>query len=68
MHDYHIMSGLKNRSALCICPELRSYMSLETAKESAILKERRKAREERTLAHPKGKAKAKAGPGGGGDG
>ena len=68
MHDYHIMSGFKNRSALCICPELRSYMSLETAKESAILKERRKAREERTLAHPKGKAKAKAGPGGGGDG
>jgi len=64
-HDYHIMSGFRNRSALCICPELRSYISLEAAKESAILKERRKAREERVLARPKGNAKG--GPKGGAD-
>ena len=65
-HDYHIMSGFKNRPAACNCPELRSYISSETAKESAILKQRRKAREERVLAHPTGKAKAA--PGGGNNG
>ena len=63
-HDYHIMSGFKHRAALCICPELRTYIATEHSKESAILKERRKAREERSLAHPK-KAPKGASRGGG---
>jgi hypothetical protein len=51
--DYHLMSGSKLRAQLCISPELRAWTASETAKESAVLKERRKPREERTLANPK---------------
>ena len=55
--EYHLMSGAQQRSQLCICPALKSWLAGEIAKDSAILKERRKAREERALANPKGKAK-----------
>ena len=51
--DLFLMSGASHRSQLCICPDLKAYTAAETAKESAVLKERRKAREERILAMPK---------------
>ena len=43
------------RGVVGVCPALTEYISGELSKESSILKERRKAREERTLARPKGK-------------
>ena len=49
-----------------IMPELSAWLGSETGKRALTDKERRKAREERTLAHPKGKAKAA--PRGGGEG
>jgi hypothetical protein len=50
--EAHFFTGVGARQALCICPALTKYAAEEMAKESAILKERRKAREERTLAKP----------------
>ena len=50
--DYYLMSGAQSRSQLCICLELRAWIASEVQKESSVLKERRKAREERVLAHP----------------
>jgi hypothetical protein len=55
--DYFLMSGSRSKQQLCVCPALMAFTSSETAKKSAILKERRKAREERVLAHPKKNAK-----------
>ena len=55
--DYFLMSGSQSKQQLCICPALMTYTSGETAEKSAILKERRKAREERSLAYPKKDAK-----------
>jgi hypothetical protein len=55
--DYLLMSGAAHRSQLCICPELTAWIATETQKETAVLKERRKAREERVLAGPKKGAK-----------
>ena len=51
--DYFLMSGSTSKQQLCVCPTLMTYITGETAKRNAILKERRKAREERVLAHPK---------------
>ena len=51
--DAAMISGLRDRGGLCISPELMQWLSAELQKESAVLKERRKAREERTLARPK---------------
>ena len=56
--EYRLMSGAQERSQLCISPALKNWLAGEIAKDSSILKERRKAREERALANPKGKAKA----------
>ena len=53
--DYYLMSGAQSKSQLCISPELKAWISSEVQKESSILKERRKAREERVLANPKRK-------------
>lgn len=58
--DVFLMTGANHKSQLCICPELRAFTASETQKEASILKERRKAREERVLAQPKAHAKAKA--------
>lgn len=38
---------------ICVCPTLQAHIALELQKESAVSKERRKAREERQLAKPK---------------
>ena len=61
--DYYLMSGAQSGSQLCICPELRAWIASEVQKESSVLKERRKAREERVLANPKKKG-GKGGAGG----
>ena len=39
--------GSSHNSQLCICPDLKSWAATEMQKEGAVLKERRKAREER---------------------
>ena len=60
--DYYVMSRAQSRSQLCICPELRAWIASEVQKESSVLKERRKAREERVLANPtKGGGQGSAG-------
>ena len=51
--DYYLMSGSSSRSHLCICPALSEWIAEEAKKETAVMKERRKAREERSLAKPK---------------
>ena len=69
-HDSHgdmlLMSGAAHKSQLCICPALKAWTASELQKDSAVLKERRKAREERVLAQPKKQAKG-AGRGAGGE-
>ena len=47
--DIALMSGTAARSQLCIAPSLSSWVADEARKEVAILKERRKAREEKAL-------------------
>ena len=42
-------------SHLCICPALSAWTAQQAAQESAVLKERRKAREERALLKPEPK-------------
>ena len=47
----HLISGLdETRGGICLSPALREYVAQELTKESLIMKERRKAREERALA------------------
>ncbi len=41
-------------STICVCPELSSWVAAELAKESSVLKEHRKAREQRALANKPG--------------
>jgi hypothetical protein len=52
MEERHLFSGAEQRVNLCICPALTVYVAQEMSKESAIMKERRKAREERQLFKP----------------
>ena len=60
-HDSHFYLGTSmSRGDLCACPLLQSWIAEQLSAESAILKERRKAREERTL--------TRVGGGGGGGG
>ena len=71
-HDSHgdmlLMSGAAHKSQPCICPALKAWTASELQKDSAVLKERRKAREERVLAQPKKQAKGAGRGAGGGDG
>ena len=57
--EHHLMSGLQSRAQLCICPALNDWLADELRKQTAVDKERRKAREERTLIKPD----KKGGPG-----
>ena len=50
--DHHIYAGTATRAGLCISPKLQEWVAQELSKESAVLKERRKAREERQLRKP----------------
>ena len=47
-----LFRGMEQRQCLCIHPELIAYIGEELKKEALILKERRKAREERNLLKP----------------
>ena len=47
--EAQLFSGATHRSGLCICPALAEWIAAELKGEAAILKERRKAREEMTL-------------------
>jgi len=48
--DSHLyLGGGHNRGNLCICPALNAWIAAELQSEAAVLKERRKAREERAL-------------------
>ena len=47
----------KTRGLLAVSPLLEEYVASELSKETATLKERRKAREERSAPHPKKEAK-----------
>ena len=53
--DYSLMSGSTRKSQLYIAPQLKAWIAGELQKDASILKERRKAREERILANPKKK-------------
>ena len=50
--DYHLMAGTTHRSQLCICPALTEWLAEELRKQTAVDKERRKARDERLLQKP----------------
>jgi hypothetical protein len=50
--EAHLFSGTANRSGLCVAPQLTEWIANGLKGEAAILKERRKAREERSLAKP----------------
>ena len=52
--EHHLMAGIQSRSQLCICPALNDWLAYELRKQT-VDKERRKAREERTLTKPKSK-------------
>ena len=55
--DTHLFLGTAaSRGGLCVCPALQEWISEELRRESSIMKERRKAREERALNNkgPKG--------------
>jgi len=48
--DAHLyLGGGFSRNQICVCPALREWIASELQKEAAVLKERRKAREERRL-------------------
>ena len=47
-----LYAGQANRTGLCICPALSEWIAGEMRGEAAVMKERRKAREERALAKP----------------
>ena len=49
--DLHLYMGTTSasRGGVCVCPSLQDFISEELRKEAAVLKERRKAREEREL-------------------
>ena len=57
--DSHLYMGSSEagRGGACICPLLSDWIAEELRKESGVLKERRKAREERALMSKKGKGK-----------
>ena len=47
-----LFSGSRSRTTICVCPALSEWIAEEMRKEAAVMKERRKAREERNLAKP----------------
>jgi hypothetical protein len=52
--DSHLYLGTTStRGGLCICPALQDWISDELRREASVMKERRKAREEREIARPK---------------
>ena len=52
LDEKYLFAGSAHRNNLCVCPKLQEWVGEEMRKESLIMKERRKAREERGLARP----------------
>jgi len=52
VQEMHLFGGHSSRSNLCICPDLSAWIAEEMKTEAAVMKERRKAREERALQKP----------------
>ena len=50
-----------SRGLTVVCPDLRGWIAEELRKESSVLKERRKAREEREAVHGGGQGGRKGG-------
>ena len=50
--EHHLTTGVHSRSQLCICPALNDWLAGKIRKQTAVDKERRKAREERALVKP----------------
>ena len=55
--EMHLFAGKQTRGNLCLCPDLVEWISDQLKNEASINKERRKAREERSLAKPKKEGK-----------
>lgn len=55
--EAHLFGADLSRANLCIAPALSEWVAEEVRKESLVLKERRKAREEHALSRPKANAK-----------
>ena len=51
--EAHLYGGHTQRANVCVSPSLSEWVAEEVRKEHVVLKERRKAREERALARPK---------------
>ena len=51
--EAHLDGGHMQRANICVSPPLSEWVAEEVRKEHVVLKERRKAREERALARPK---------------
>ena len=47
------MGATAGHAGTLVCPALKTWIAGEMAREASVLKERRKAREERALARPK---------------
>ena len=61
LDEKHLFGGSAHRTNLCVCPALQEWVGEEMRKESLIMKERRKAREERSLMRPGGPRGGKGG-------
>ena len=56
VQEQHLFGGHSSRTNLCICPDLSAWIAEEMKTEAAVMKERRKAREERALQKPAAKS------------
>ena len=52
VQEQHLFGGHFSRTNLCICLDLSAWIAEEMKTEAAVMKERRKAREERALQKP----------------
>ena len=50
--EQSLIAGYQSRGSLCICPALSEWIAEEIRKNTAVEKERRKARDERSLQKP----------------
>ena len=56
VQEQHLFGGHSSRTNLCICPDLSAWIAEEMKTEAAVMKEWRKAHEERALQKPAAKS------------
>ena len=56
VQEQHLFGGHSSRTNLCICPDLSAWIAEGIKSEAAVMKERRKAHEERALQKPAAKS------------